>query len=285
MSLELLSNIFSIAAGLDESGRLKNTVYCGNREIFILNNESTILLQIILPPGIAPFKHPVSFVAADYEMGNFYEKEGFIIFPKPGQEFNRTKSCRPPGRTLDDIKILWGKFDSPSVGSFTIHQDSMNLLDDNLSHVEVQVVDGSLVLIQRDIFSGSIITLNRKTQGKTQGELGVNIRDKLPQSFGPVGIRTSDLKVLFAFQKEIKFLLPEAPGYFRCQATSGLFPMEGIIALCVYDELGTIAQVQKEESNGWKEQEVRVSQPRPNPTNQGRNRRSCVKKVYPGKGA
>lgn len=247
MRQDHLEIIFSNAAALTQSGRLRSTIYCSSKTVFILNGDFTVLLKFSLPSHISGFERPVSFKADDYESGKFYEQDGKVLFKQFGAEFDRTKSCKAPGLTFSEVNDIWESFNSAiSHSNFIIHKKSLSLMEDGLSHLEFSSKDNSLTIIQRDIFAGTIITLTRK---KGVG-LAVHSPDKITKDFGPMGIRTNDFMALYSFHDSIEFGLCDKSGFMKLKSGD----MEGIIAHCIYDELGKV-----EVLNGREKQENRGS--------------------------
>ena len=103
---QYLEGIFAIAAALDQSGLLRNTIYCFEKTIFIMNGDNTVLLKFNLPKHISEFHEPISFKANDYESGKLYEKDGHVCFQLEGKsddEFTRLKTCKTPGLSFNDV--------------------------------------------------------------------------------------------------------------------------------------------------------------------------------------
>ena len=226
-----IERIFSHAVALDQSSRMKNTIYCFNRIVFILNNEGTVMLRFIIPSLSTAFSNPISFKADDYESGKFQEKDGKVIFTCIGDEFTRSKCCKTPSLTFTDVEKIWESLiKSQPHSTFTIHKKSLSLLEEDLSHLEISSKEKSLVIVQRDIFSGTVITLTRRKAGLDQHK-----PDNITRDFDPVGIRTGDFMALYSFQDSIQFGVTNQPGYFLLKDGD----MEGVVAHCLYDQLGT----------------------------------------------
>jgi hypothetical protein len=233
-----LETIFSHAVALDQSGRMRNSIFCGDRQIYILNYDKTILLCFKL--SSKQFSQPVSFHANDYDSGNFYEKDGKIIFVRQGIEFERKKSCGVPNKTYHDVDNLFTSylFNQTSEERFELDKTVMELLEEDLSHVEFFSEDKKLVIIQRDVYSGNVVRLDRKP------ETGLKLlgkKDKFTEDFSPFGIRTNDLIALFTFNRKIEFLIQQ--GYFFIRGSEA--SMTGVLSHCLYDDMGKITEVPK----------------------------------------
>lgn len=227
-----MEDIFSHAVALTQANRLKNTVYCKGKEVLILNFDSTVLLKFELPSWETPFANPVSFNANDYDSNRFYEEDGKIIFVSEVGGVNRKKSVSAPGATPDEVEAMFDKYTKLDSCSITFHQNMLDALDEKLSHIEISVRDGAWKLIQRDIYSGSIIEL-------TELKKGLQIGSAVSEDIGPIGIRTGDFIALFSFNERITFSFdPEYREY--ATVTGKKYNMTGRIAFCIYDEIGDI---------------------------------------------
>lgn len=249
-----IEGIFAHAVAMEQSGRLKSTIYCLENEIFILNSDNTVLLRFLLRKTETPFKHPVSFRANDYDSRSFYEEDGKIIFVTENENFTRTKSCSTPGDTPEDIKTLFGNYEKLTDNKIVLNREILSLLDDSLSHVEISAPAKDLSIVQRNIYSGSVITVKRK-KGEGLGMLAN--ADGITDEFGPIGLRTDDFAALFTFVDNISFAFPSGDtDYCYIRSMDQKLAMEGIIATCVYDELGGVEVSRKGGSNGREKQEV-----------------------------
>ena len=228
-----IEQIFAHAVALNQSGRLKNTIFCLGKTIYIKNADNTVLMRFFSPDG--SFKNPVSFQANDYEGDSFYEEDGKIVFETNETGFTKEKSCRVPGQNSEDIKILYDKYAGKPKNYVTISSDILTLLNPRLSHVELSVKKGKFILVQRDIYSGSTTVIKKK-----DGRLGIS-SDNLKGSFGPIGLRTSDFESLFTFSDSLVFFLDPALGYVVVTGTK--WKMRTIIGTCLYDEMGTIKYI------------------------------------------
>jgi hypothetical protein len=252
-----IESIFSHAVALDQSGRMKNVITCNGRDVWIMNYDKTILLKFQMDQLTPPFKHLIRFNANDYDSVKFYEEDGKIVFVQQGHGFERKKICAPPADIIDP-SVFWQRlaFDNKST-HFTLSDGVLSLLDENLSHTEIHSEDKKLVITQRDVFTGNIIRLDRKVEGL----LGLNRPDKIAEDFEVIAIRTNDLAALFSFSKSVVFYLNhDNPG--RCMIKSDAASMEGLIAWCVYDELGIINYL--EVDDGGQKQENRDSEQKAN---------------------
>lgn len=236
---EKVEQIFAHAVTLAQNGKLKNTIYALGSEVFILNMDNSVLLNFELRKTEAPFTSPISFVANDYDSRDFHEEEGKIVFTQKKDEYTRKKTCSTPGDTPEDIKKMFKGFKPLKGNVATINEKVLSLLDESLSHIEISVKDGKLKLVQRNIYSGSVIEIEEIQEGL--GILSNDLKD-----FDPIGIRTSDFQALFTFQSSLYFGFPEnGEEYIYITNVNNKRKMGGVIATCVYDELGTVTESKK----------------------------------------
>jgi hypothetical protein len=230
-----LEEIFSHAVALEQSGRLRSTVYCVKKRVFIVNQDHTIMMRFSLrATDQMTFEHPVSFNANDYDSKQVEERDGQIVFIQENAGFERTKSCRTPDAAPREINKLFRKFNAESDNTVTLHSDILTLIDDTLSHIEFSCDDGQFKISQRNIYSGAVITLTPKqTKGLMARKASSGMAD-----FEPIGLRTNDFMALFTFIDSIRFTFPEDEPYIIAESKDTRMPMKCIIARCVYDELG-----------------------------------------------
>lgn len=241
--------IFAHAAALDQSGRLRNTIYIKEKDVYILNKDHSVLLHFLIPSSVSPFHSPISFNASDYDSSSFQEENGKVVFVQNSNGMIRKKICSVPGYTPDDIETIF-KNNKPLKEAKTIlTKDIIGLLDENLSHIEMKSdkKEGSVVVIQRNIYDGTVIEIRREKQ-KGFGTIQNDFFDK---DFGPVGMRTNDFIALFAFNDQVTFTFGEKEKYCRVKGIN--FKMTGIIGLCAYDELGKISYLEEVEDGGQKQ--------------------------------
>lgn len=270
--------IFSHAVALNQTGRMKNIIGIIKREIFILNFDHTVLLKFQLKKSENPFSQPLVFRANDYDSATFYEEDGKIIFVQKTDEWERKAISASIDQTPQQLKKLFEEYDEDFPNKFQLNQDILELLEDNLSHIEISAEKGKVKIIQREIYSGKIIELNKISQG-----FGISA-DRV-KSFDPIGMRTNDFASLFSFNKSLKFFFPSANSEIDyCKVVGKRFGMEGIIAFCKYDELGTLTISSKgEKDHGRQKSERRrhkqkVGTKIKNETNQGKRKHSIRKK-------
>lgn len=252
--------IFSHAVSLSQSGRLRNEIYCQGSIIYIANFDNTILLQFHLP--FSQFKEEISFEANDYDSENFRVENDQILFLKEEGPFVREKICGKTGRTFSEIEGLFEKyFDQITLDDCNIvnlHNSLLSLLDENLSHVEVSSQNKKFLIIQRDIYTGGRIEIQ-------ENKKGFHSLHQIQENFGPIGLRTNDLFAMFTFTENLKFYFRQHNDY--CLLTGEMklgsankIDMKGIIAGCIYDEMGTVEIIKEENINGRQKQEGRGSE-------------------------
>ena len=255
-----VEELFATAVALDQSGGLRNTIYVIDQEVYVLNHDHTILLRFKLRRKDAPFEKPISFHANDYDSERFSEEDGKIVFIIEEGDYLRKKSCSSPDATPEDVRALFNSFPKPSDAvSVEIRNPVTKLLDTSLSHIElVGDVGEELRLIQRNIYSGSIIEIQAKSGKDAEPDI-FGGGGGLPYTIEPVAVRTVDFMALFTVWKSITvaFSILENGGDYLyingiVKNKSG-FEATAIVSCCIYDEIVEI----KEARNGRQEQKVR----------------------------
>lgn len=225
--------IFSYAAALDQSGRMRNTILCNERDVLVINSDRTILLRFALPETSAAFKETVIFDANDYDSANFYVEGDSIVFKTVQDGYVRKKKCgSSKSLSFDEIFRLYYRYARKKATSrFTLRKAIMSALQDDLSHVEIHW-DNGLKVVQRDIFSGTIIEIVNDASG-----LDFASQEKL-ERFEPIGIRTVDLDALFNYDQELSFSFVPGGNYFIVKGKTT--DLTGLLSWCLFDELGRI---------------------------------------------
>jgi hypothetical protein len=237
----LVEQIFAQAVALDQSGGLRNTIFAMGNEIFILNYDHTVLLRFKLRATEGTFEHPISFKANDYDSNVFEEVDGRVVFTTEKGEYMRKKTCGKSDLTEQEVKELYQKFTTESSDTQTISlsKDVLTLLDMDLSHIEFSgKVGESIRMIQRNIYSGGIVEINKVNKGL--------FKEEITEDFGPVAIKTGDFQALFTFQDSLKFSFPNTGTEDFLVVKGGDVSKRnftGIIACCLYDEIIKIKEV------------------------------------------
>jgi len=257
-----IERIFSYAAVLDESGRQKNAIWAWKNMVYIINSDKTIILQFESSQDV--FKDPIGFYAASYSSSNFQPNGEYIVFFKDELGgWVSDKTIKAPLGSFPEIENLFYSF-LPVLDSLPFikfHKDALAHLNDKLSHIEFKVTKGKAQIIQRDIYSGEITVLKRP---KPEGLEILEYSDFLPEEMSPIGMRTNDFFSLFNFNEEIKIYFPaENPSYFVIEGTHN--SMTGIVAGCLYDDIGTIITI-GEEANGREKSQDRSNEQEANRT-------------------
>jgi len=227
---------------LDQSGGLRNTIYAIGHEIFILNYDHTVLLRFRLRRSEGQFETPISFKANDYDSNMFEEVDGQIVFHSEKGEYLRKKSCGTTDLTPEEVRTLYHKYvaELPERETIDLSRDVLDLLDENLSHIEFSGEEGeNIKLLQRNIYSGGIIEITKKEEGL--------FTERLEYAFGPVGVKTDDFRALFTFQNTLKFSFPRRGREDFVSVRSGdesRRSITGVVACCLYDEIIEIREVQ-----------------------------------------
>jgi len=237
-----VERIFSYGVALEQSGNQKNSAFCWENVIYILNSDKTMILRFEATKN--EFPEPIRFFLSDYDSPNFTADGNSITFLQKGEEFLRKKKCRIPTQTFQEVEELFYKFYDTEKMKWKIpfHKSSLDLLDENLSHIEFVTRGGEIKILQRDIYAGSLILLERKIEmeglGLTEPE------DVLPDSISPLGIRTGDFLALFNFNDKINIYFPEGCKYFMIDGLHN--NMQAVVAGCIFDDCGGILDLQKE---------------------------------------
>ncbi len=234
-----VENLFAQAVALEQNSRTKNIICCSGDQIIIINADSTILIHFKLKENIFPGDY--SFYANDYESTQFEEQDGKIIFISGNEEYERKKSCRTPDMSFKRMNLLYKKLKTNlgKTNDVTITSSIKEVLDENLSHAEIIFRKGEFELLQRDIFTGTIISVKKK-ESKGIFQLG---KDKIIKDVRAIGLRTGDLLGLFSFVQKIDFQITDKGfAYFQGDKMN----MSGFIAACLYDDLGTINYLTEE---------------------------------------
>lgn len=224
---DVTTTMFSQAVALAQNGMMKSTIHVFKKNIFIQNMDNTILIFYQSPQE---FPEPFSFFANDYEGNVIRTEEGKIVFISHSDGMKRTKVCAAPKTKYEDIYKGWEKHKPNLSSSFIVTKKAASLLDDKLSHIELsKEKDSSLLLTQRDIYSGARIVVETNPAGS-------QLMDD--SAFNTIGIRTVDFQALFTFMDSLTFY-PQLNSnwiYFNMRN------MKGILATCIYDELGYLAK-------------------------------------------
>lgn len=238
---ETMKQIFAHAVALDQNGRLRNTVYAKGSTIYILNSDNTVLLQFNTKQPL-PLTDEVRFKAADYEGDAFGIEDGKMVFTTKCGGAVRRKSCGLPDLTFDDVAGIFNAHRQEDkagvVAALVLTKDVVSLLDENLSHVEISGnAKEGWAIIQRDIYSGAKVEIQ---QIKEHG-MGVHDASEVSFDFGPVGLRTNDFIALFLFHGTVKFdFRTSEVRVVHISAETSAYSLNGTVAQCVYDEMGTI---------------------------------------------
>jgi len=205
-------------------------------------------MRFLLRKTETAFDPPVSFRASDYDSSQFEVVGDRIVFSSTKGNYVRRKVCGP-AKDYDprEIRQIYHQLISRAKNSpftFTLAADCCALLEDSLSHVELSVEDGQLLLRQRNVYTGSIVEVTPKLEGLLS-DLA------LPDAFGPVAVKTSDFTALFSFHDALQFH-PAQDILMVTEPSRGEF--DAVLGLCQYDE---IIRLYKEGSNGRQESEDR----------------------------
>lgn len=248
-----IENIFSHAVAMDNRG-LKNMIHCIGHHVFIVNFDHSMILRFSLRKNELAFDVPLSFNANDYDSSDVEQVGNRIVFRTAQGGYERKKMCgASPYDPLAIRKLYHALLKRVDEGgfSFQLSEDCCALMDPALSHVELSVEAGQLVLRQRNVYSGSVIEITPKRSGGLLEDLA------LPASvtFGPVGLKTQDFTSLFAFHPALTF----QPGEnFLLVREPRLNDFDAVVGWCQYDE---IVKLYEGEQNGRQEPEDGIGEP------------------------
>lgn len=229
-----VERIFSQAVALQQSSRLRSTVHCIDREVYVLNQDRTILIQFRLREQDEPFGCPLSFSTSDYDSQDVGVRGSQIQFRTCGKRYVRVKTCSTQKQSPSEVRTLFASFPKPDVaGKVVVHREVRTLLDEGLSHLEFRGERGQFFIVQRNIYDGTVLEVTPKTETGKFGVVDTRVVD-----FGPVGIRTGDFLALFCFTDNLALYFGnENVVHFKALLPAP-FQMRGVLSLCVYDELG-----------------------------------------------
>jgi hypothetical protein len=229
--------IFAYAVALEQQGRQKNTIFCFKDIIYIVNYDKTIVMKFLISNSI--FDSPVGFFANDYDSPQFYIEDDKIVFLKKESGLERKKYCKPPDQDFAYAEVIFNKFypdNLKELSVMSLHKNVIGLLDENLSHVEFVGRDKKMQILQRDIYTGSLIEIKKFKSGTGVTEGQDSIFD-----FSPLGMRYIDFAAMFAFMgdtDQVKFYFNCDKSYFVVEGPRN--SMKAIVAGCLYDDIGTI---------------------------------------------
>jgi len=252
--------IFTHAAALHQSGQMKNTIYASGHTVFVLNMDNTVMLRFLVSERELGIDGEVSFASNDYDSEHFKEENGRVVFIQRGKGIVREKSCRAPDMNFNDVEELWGRYVEADRKAHhnqkvSLTNEVIPFLDTALSHLEIKSENKKVFITQRDIYTGSIITIRFDS---ADTGLGIDVSSNIDEDFGPIGIRTDDFIALFSFNEKVSFYFHPTSPFMLIQAEK--LSMSGALAGCVYDEMGETTVAVEETDDGWKEQKDRRSE-------------------------
>lgn len=231
----LTETMFAQAVALTQNGKMKSTIHCGEDNVYILNMDNTILMRFQSPQV---FEEKFSFFANDYESPRLTIEDEKVVFTTNKDGLKRTKTCPAPKTSYAEIDKLWKTFSPDKSHAVTLVRDMIQLLDDGLSHVELsKEPDAPVQLLQRDIYSGHKIVVEKSKSGA-----GLLDLEDESFTFQTIGIRTVDFSSLFTFTGVLTWYLQPDKNWIYFEDNEGR--LAGILATCIYDELGTVNKVE-----------------------------------------
>ena len=248
-----IEGIFAQAVAMDNRG-IKNMIHCIGDNIYIVNFDYSMILRFSLRQSEARFEVPISFNANEYDSPNFTfeitENGSKIVFHTVEKEFTRRKICQtksvsPNAEDIDKLYQELKKKAEKSQYLFYLSSDCVPLLEEDLSHVEISVENSSLILRQRNIYTGTIV----EVESNEKGFFTVN---RLPKEMPPIALKTKDFTSLFNIQKSLAFIPTEDVLFVKDPQKNDF---DGVLALCKYDMIIDLYNKKGGEEDGRKEQE------------------------------
>jgi hypothetical protein len=238
---------------MDNRG-VKNMIHCIDDNIYVVNFDYSMILRFSLRQSEARFEVPISFNANEYDSPQFtfeITPDGSkIVFRTVEKEFTRRKICytKSVSPTAEDIDRLYQELKKKAEQSqylFYLSADCVPLLEEDLSHVEISVENSSLLLRQRNIYTGTIV----EVESNEKGFFTVN---RLPKEMPPIALKTKDFTSLFNIQKSLAFIPTED---FLAVKDPQKDDFDGVLALCKYDMIIDLYNKKGGDEDGRKEQE------------------------------
>lgn len=219
------------AVALAQNGRMKSHIHGSGSELYVANMDNTIVLSFT--PDMV-FQAALDFFANDYESPNIELEGGQVSFITTHGAYKQKKTCGCPKTTFNEVRDIYAKFkDFDQSAPIVLNKDILSLLSDDLSHVELHSKNGSLMVMQKNIYTGGRIEIIGAAE--SNGLIKLNA---LPAGFKPMGLRTADLTALFSFTHTLTLYPQQGKNWMAFKDSEGV--MVGVIATCVYDELGYI---------------------------------------------
>jgi hypothetical protein len=248
-----IEGIFAQAVAMDNRG-VKNMIHCIDDNIYVVNFDYSMILRFSLRQSEARFEVPISFNANEYDSPQFtfeITPDGSkIVFRTVEKEFTRRKICytKSVSPNAEDIDRLYQELKKKAEQSqylFYLSADCVPLLEEDLSHVEISVENSSLLLRQRNIYTGTIV----EVESNEKGFFTVN---RLPKEMPPIALKTKDFTSLFNIQKSLAFIPTED---FLAVKDPQKDDFDGVLALCKYDMIIDLYNKKGGDEDGRKEQE------------------------------
>lgn len=228
----LIETIFSHSASMYRCGRFRSTIYGVGNKIYIKGADNTVLMRF---KGVSlKFDKPFTFSAIDYDSKLFEMGDNCIKFFSENYGYLKEKINKISFESVDEIENLFERFfiEKPSSGYvFDLDKNVLSLLDDSLSHVEFRDEGSGIEIIQRDIYSGSLIKI-------TKSKGGFDISGDNNRRLSPVALRTCDFEAIFSFLNVVNFKFLE--NYCIIRGNYSGIVMDGILGFCMYDQLGEL---------------------------------------------
>jgi len=246
MRTNSVEKIFALGMNSEKMGRMNASVYWKGDSVIILNSDNTMMLKFTgLSPRLPEGKE-CKFFVKDYENIHMEMEGDDVIFLVKGDDYTKKKYCKAPLNTFDELDVLLSAHRNEKkeeetlekIGTISLSNKIIELLDDSLSHVEMIGEKGEFILIQRDIYTGQRNEIRERKKG------GLLLKKTSLDFDVKIGMRTCDLESLFLLLSSVEF------SFFSDFTKVASANFSGLIANCSYDMLGELSPLKKDDTGG-----------------------------------
>lgn len=211
------------------------TVHLKGRVAFVVNSDRTVLAKI---SGLVEAYDEVGFVTTDFEGDSYRALKDRVTFVQRSGRFMREKTCSTPDLKFGDVEEAFERLVGEDEGKVTVRMESgvCKVLNQDLSHVELWAEQTGFRLLQRDMYSGSVIRITEaRAEGPSVSLFDLKSVEGVPKGRSvKVALRTKDLIGLLMASPNSVYSLGEKFCVVR-DCDSGEFV--AVISSCVYDNI------------------------------------------------